>query len=199
MLDNNKILSQIPINTDDAIIQRVIHDNSLNRIRRYSTVEFLVDLYSRGFNDAQMNIIGAGLDDRLSQEQIELYADPKLDISRMAEIERALSPSMSIPYQDVKRFINKRLTGEQMSQLFDGLDRGFSTEQVEIYNSPDLDIMQMTQIRCGIIHGLSNEQVSLYSNPGIDSKTMYNIRCDLELGASKDYIIKRYNIVDSSN
>lgn len=86
----------------------------------------------KGFNSDQQHQIYRGFEKyNLTKEQVEVYANPMLKYSIMAQIRRALAKGAQI--EEVKYWVSKNLSYERWYLVLQGLDKGFTREQIAMY------------------------------------------------------------------
>lgn len=81
------------------------------------SIQMKKDLFDKG----QMEEIRLGLDDGLTEEQIELYADPKFNANQMAEIRGGIECGLT--EEQIRIFAKPELSWKQMRDISLGRSR----------------------------------------------------------------------------
>ena len=80
-------------------------------------------------------------------------------------------------------------TPNQRWEIEDGIAKGMTREQLNLFAKPECDLLQMKEIKAGIMHGLTNGQIEMYAKPEtLNSAKMREIRLGLEHGLSAEQI-----------
>lgn len=101
------------------------------------------------FNSNQICEIELGIKNRLSNEQISVYAKPEFDYMQMGQICMGFEDGLTM--EQVSIFAKPELDWLQMEQAREGFELGLTIEQISIYLRSELDYIQMGDIRKNIV------------------------------------------------
>lgn len=80
-------------------------------------------------------------------------------------------------------------TPDQRWEIEDGIAKGMTREQLNLFAKSECDLLQMKEIKTGIMHGLTNGQIEMYAKPeSLNSAKMREIRLGLEHGLTSEQI-----------
>lgn len=172
---------------------------------------------NKEFTKMQIEQIEAGIRDRLTDEQIAVYASEHFSATQMLFIRRLYTlPNRNFTLKEVKLIANPDFSIGQMDIIKWGFNSNLSFEQVKIYASTKFTEDQMNVIRAGLEDYIQVEQyadarfdagqmeeiriglksgldVSLYRNPDFDINQMFQIRLGLESKLPVEQIKKYAN------
>ena len=132
----------------------------------------------KDYDKEQMLQIQYGIEDGLTKEQIQFYADSKFSDLQMEEIRWGFEDGLTM--KQVQTYAKPEFDSEQMRQIRGGLESKLTMKQVSIYTNSEFNEDQMYEIRCGLEHGLTMEQVQTYAKPEFDSEQMLEMREEAE-------------------
>ena len=145
--------------------------------------------------------------DKLSTEQVKVFAKPEFDSRQMYHIRRYIR---NLSQDQIDILVNPKFDCSQMMEIHDGFMHGLTVEQVKAYAKSEFDCAKMKlmragaecgvsfgtgydnrqvdQIEKGIRNGLSIEQIQFYADPNFTADQMYQIREGFKDGLSMEQI-----------
>lgn len=159
----------------------------LKVVQFYKTIQFYIECEKSGdFNQLQLEQIYYGLENKLTIEQVKMYADKKYNNFQMSQIYLGLKNGLTM--EQVELFANENLHYLQMSEIRLGLENGLSIEEISFYMNKRFDWLQGAEIRLGFEHGLTINQIKIYADERYDRWQMKAIREKLENNSNPEEI-----------
>lgn len=115
-----------------------------------------------GFNAKQLDEIGTGLRDGLTEDQIAYYARPEFDGMQMNALRYSVTSVHGLNRQQLELIANPAFGAVQMDVIRSGFERGMTMEQVKSFAQPELTAQQMLDRYLEISQGM---QQSLAEHP----------------------------------
>ena len=151
-----------------------------------STKYILAAKLHEKFNSLQTEQIREGIENGLSIEQVQVYANPKFDYEQMREIRRGFEHGLSM--EQIQVCTKSEFDEWQMEEIIGGFYQDLSMEQVQFYADSKFSGEKMAEIRMGFKHDLSMEQIQFYADSKFDGATMQQIRMGFEQGLTMKQI-----------
>lgn len=107
--------------------------------------EFLIELIrNNDFSAFQISEIALGLENKLSREQVLLYANSNFFFSQMIQIRLGLENGLS--KEQLEMYADPKFNADQMYQIRFALEEGLSCEEVEFFATPNFKSDEMREI-----------------------------------------------------
>lgn len=170
---------------------------SINDINSYIKSEFRIDTQTeerlKNFTDEQKKALDAAAD---AYDITGTKIDKLMDLTENQPFDKyqinliAQGIDKDFSTEQLNMYAKPEFNRSQMNVIYIGLKEGLSIEQVSMYAKPEFNSTQMSAIKSGIGIGLSPEQVSVYAKPEFNAEQMRAI----EFGFDNNFSIEQVSL-----
>ena len=153
--------------------------------------------------EERLDIILDAICERLTIEQIKVFAKPEFTVNQMESIYQAFIEDCNIEYvlflanpkidyeimdaliyaikhglnkEDLEYLVSTKCKKNELKKLADSIANGMPKDKLDIISNPEFNLSQIREICRGFELGLTIEQVKEYADPNIPSYNMLSMR-----------------------